>query len=117
MPRIILQPKDISALSLIAQRPTKSRALVNGLSETARPIGLALTGRALPPNGGRKSKSAIETARYLHKWGGAKGELRVVAPDGYTVTYQNGDVVIGKLKTKGPAKKKVARKANRRRRA
>lgn len=103
MASTIIRPKDLSALSLIAHRPGKSRALVERLSKEARPIGLALTGRALPGKASSSTKRAIETARYLYRWGGAQTELPVRKSASRLALSP-------KSKAKSPAKKKAAAK-------
>jgi hypothetical protein len=75
MPATLIHPKDVSALGLIAQRPakTESRALVNGLSRNAKPIGRALTGHASQ----RHKRNIVETVTYLHEWAGGGNEIAV----------------------------------------
>jgi hypothetical protein len=68
MRRIIVRPKDVSALSLIAQQPRSTKSLVKGLSLEAMPIGVALTSRHRTAG-----RSQVEiAARYLRNWAGTK---------------------------------------------
>lgn len=77
MRRIIIRPKDVSALSLIAQEPSSTKSLVNGLSREAKPIGVALTSRGRT---GRSAGRQVEiAARYLRDWAGS-GRIRFDAP-------------------------------------
>src|SRR5438045_3489208 len=71
MPATIIRPKDMSALGLIAQRPSQSKSLVHSLSSNAKAVGWALT------TGKQKSTSSqkvLRTAAYLRKWAGDEPE-------------------------------------------
>jgi hypothetical protein len=70
MPRIIIKPKDISALSIIAQNPEGNADLVKNLSASAKPIGQALTRKK---RRGRRQGKAATVADSLMKWVSAEG--------------------------------------------
>jgi len=109
MPRIIIHPKDVSALGLIAQRPSRHQALAKKLSKDAREIAYVLGGRTPRRAASSRSRNIVKTAEYLSKWAGDAPKFTVnrAVPVKSWIAGRNGPTA---ARAKAPAKKKAAKK-------
>lgn len=108
MPRIIIHPKDVSALGLIAQQPARHEALSKNLSKDARKIAYVLGGRLRRRKRSGYTRQIVATAEYLSKWAGDAPQLAVPAAARLSWSSSgNGRPTVAKKKA---AKKKSVRK-------